>query len=217
VLSAAFTSASKRRCVSSRENSSAACRAGRTVSDASNEADKLYKAVGQITSDWAQIEDTLFGLFVVAITGKWLVGDLRPYRAAFFSISSYEPKIRMINAALRARYVEKPSIVKEWDGLKSRLNTASGNRNQVAHLVVMNVKLPPLDDGKPVVQILARPMCKSTHAVKVMHPDYYLEGALDVNELAKLHKAWGSLSADLMHFAMRIEDISENNSQNTPS
>jgi hypothetical protein len=44
---------------------------------------ELHSLVGQITASWAHVEDQLFQVFVLAVAGTWLVGDIRPYRAVF--------------------------------------------------------------------------------------------------------------------------------------
>ena len=102
---------------------------------ADEEIERLERLVGKITGFWAQVEDSLFELFVVAIAGKWLVGDVRPYRAVFFTFSAYEGKMRMLNNAIRARYGENEGLMKEWTTLKKDLGGAAALRNEIAHLI----------------------------------------------------------------------------------
>jgi hypothetical protein len=95
---------------------------------------ELHGLVGEITAKWAGVEDQLFQLFVVALAGTWLVGDIRPYRAVFFTFSSYEGKMRMVHNAMKARYGEDKEIMGEWKELRDRLNGFSELRNEIAHL-----------------------------------------------------------------------------------
>lgn len=104
---------------------------------ADEEIAKLQRAVGEITGFWAQIEDGLFHLFVVAIAGTWLVADLRPYRAVFFNFTQYNTKRQMVDNAMKARFGDNEEIMAEWSELRKALNGAAEVRNRVAHLVPM--------------------------------------------------------------------------------
>ena len=73
-------------------------------------------------------------MFVVALAGTWHVGDLRPYRAVFFTFSSYEGKMRMVHNAMKARYGANEEIMGEWKDLRDGLNGFNDLRNKVAHL-----------------------------------------------------------------------------------
>jgi hypothetical protein len=99
---------------------------------------ELYNLVGQITGTWAQVEDGLFNVFVVALAGSLFVSDLRSYRAVFFSFSSYESKMRMTNNAMKSRYGNNEKIKAEWNVLRSALDGFSRLRNEIAHLVPMS-------------------------------------------------------------------------------
>lgn len=95
---------------------------------------ELYELVGKITATWAQVEDVLFQVFVVALTGTWLGNDLRPYRAVFFSFSSFEQKKKMVNSAIKTRFAEDPEILDEWRIHRRDLEGFAELRNKVAHL-----------------------------------------------------------------------------------
>jgi hypothetical protein len=79
--------------------------------------------------------DHLFHVFVVALAG--VVSDLRPYRAVFFTFSSYEAKMRMTNNAMKSRYGKNENIIIEWNVLRRALDGFARLRNEVAHLVPM--------------------------------------------------------------------------------
>jgi hypothetical protein len=122
--------------------------------------DALHRTVGEITAFWAGVEDSLFTTFFVALTGNW-AGDIRPYRAAYFAISSAEGKMRMVDSAMKVRFVDDVVILKEWEELRKSFNKAAELRNKIAHLVPMaqgsadpnakaNVRLvPPFWKGAP--------------------------------------------------------------------
>lgn len=98
---------------------------------------ELQNLVGQITSTWAGVEDQLFQVFVVALAGTWLVGDVRPYRAVFFTFSSYEGKMRMTHNAMKSRFGENKQTMEQWKVLRTALDGFSGLRNEIAHLIPM--------------------------------------------------------------------------------
>jgi hypothetical protein len=70
----------------------------------------LERAVGKFTGYWAQVEDGLFELFVVALVGTHLTQGLQIYRGIFFTFSSFESKMRLLNNAMRSRFGGNKSI-----------------------------------------------------------------------------------------------------------
>ena len=115
---------------------------------------ELHQLVGQITATWAEVEDGLFNTFVVTVAGTSLVDDQRPYRAVFFTFSSYEGKMRMTRNALRARFGENEQIMAEWKVIAHSLDQFAALRNKIAHLIpkarsstdptaIANVRLVP--------------------------------------------------------------------------
>jgi hypothetical protein len=102
---------------------------------ADEEIARLEQLVGKITAQWAEIEDSLFMIFVFAVAGKWAVGDIEPYRAVFYTFSSYENKMRMLHNAMKARFPSDSSAMNEWQELRKSLNDFSKLRNEIAHLI----------------------------------------------------------------------------------
>jgi hypothetical protein len=96
---------------------------------------ELHGLVGQITSTWAEVEDGLFHIFVIAIAGTFFVGDLRPYRSVFFTFSSYEGKMRMVHNAMNTKYSNDEDVSAEWKELRRALNGFASLRNDIAHLI----------------------------------------------------------------------------------
>jgi hypothetical protein len=119
----------------------------------------LNELVGQITANWAGVEDGLFNIFVVALNGTFLVKDLRPLRAVFFTFSAYEGKMRMVNNAIKARFAQDQDVLDSWKTLKSALDGFAALRNQVAHLVPM--ARSTLDQNAPANVRLVPPFWKS--------------------------------------------------------
>jgi hypothetical protein len=95
---------------------------------------ELHSLIGQITADWARIEDGLFTVFVLALVGSFPEDQLGPYRAVFFTFSSYEGKMRMVNNAMNARYGGNEKVKAEWRELRKALDDFARLRNEVAHL-----------------------------------------------------------------------------------
>jgi len=99
--------------------------------------DELHNLVGQITANWATIEDQLFNVFVIAVAGTGMVPDLRTYRAVFFTFPSYEGKMRMTHNAMKARYGLDTDVMGRWKTIREAINNFSALRNEVAHLIPM--------------------------------------------------------------------------------
>lgn len=95
--------------------------------------ERLHRLVGKITAHWALVEDSLFELFIVALTGKTWVDNFAPYRSVFFSFSSYEGKMKMIDAAMRSRYANDDAKLQKWIIIRKDCNSYSQIRNTVAH------------------------------------------------------------------------------------
>ncbi len=105
---------------------------------ADEEIEKLERLVGKITAYWAQVEDQLFSLFVAAVAGgPPMDHQLGPYRAVFFTFSSYEGKMRMVHNAMKARYAANEELMTEWGELRKRINGFAALRNEIAHLTPM--------------------------------------------------------------------------------
>lgn len=98
------------------------------------EIEKLYSLVGKITGFWAEVEDGLLLAFVVAVAGTLRVDDIRPYRAVFFTVRSYEGKKHMVDKAMKARCSANMEILSEWAKLLKDLNDFAALRNKIAHL-----------------------------------------------------------------------------------
>jgi hypothetical protein len=121
---------------------------------------ELHNLVGRITASWAEVEDQLFQVFVIAVAGTWLVGDIRPYRAVFFAVSSYGTKMRLVHDAMKARYGENGEVLSSWKDLKGSLDGFSELRNKIAHLVPM--ARPSIDPTAKANVRLVPPFWKSS-------------------------------------------------------
>lgn len=120
---------------------------------------ELHKLVGQITASWANLEDELFHVFLVALAGSLLVDNIKPYRAVFFSFSSYEGKMRMTDNAMTARYGNDKERMSEWKILKRAMNGFAKLRNEVAHLTPS--AKPSIDPNAKANVRLIQPFWKS--------------------------------------------------------
>jgi hypothetical protein len=102
---------------------------------ADEEIARLQQLVGKITAYWAELEDSLFTVFVFALAGTLNVGSIEPYRAVFFTFPSYDAKMRMLHKAMKARFPKGSDIMNEWLELRKSLNAFADLRNEIAHLI----------------------------------------------------------------------------------
>lgn len=161
---------------------------------------ELHRVVGEATSRWAQIEDSLFVLFVVALSGTWQ-GDVRPYRAVFFTLRAYEPKMRMINAAMNQRYRDEAPILADWKVLKKRTDAAAKFRNDLSHLSA--VVACTTDPNAPAVARLLEPMWKRSPSGLTQDPS----SSLGLEDVRRGLGAWEGLGYGLQQFSTRLVTV----------
>lgn len=127
--------------------------------DAQRKIVEFHELVGKTVSEWAQVEDALFNVFLLALSGSTMTGDLRPYRAAYFASSSFNHRGKMINDAIRVRFKDRPSILDEWRKIRTDVHRFEELRNRIAHLVPTTLPFSDIN-GKANVRLLP-PMWKS--------------------------------------------------------
>jgi hypothetical protein len=103
---------------------------------ADDEIARLQRLVGKITAYWAELEDSLFTIFVFALAGTWSIRDVEPYRAVFYTFSSYEGKMRMLHNAMKQRFRNDPETMEEWLKLRnlSMISRRSGMKLLISFL-----------------------------------------------------------------------------------
>lgn len=96
---------------------------------------ELEQMVGKVVANWAVVEDSMFELFFGAVT-NWDIGaDIETLRSLFFTFSSYEQKMRMLNNVMKTKLRNDPDRLKIWVHLKKRIDGYSAVRNDIAHLL----------------------------------------------------------------------------------
>jgi hypothetical protein len=76
---------------------------------------------------WASVETQLFVIYLAAVGALQI--DMRPLRAAFFAINSFEMRLAMTRAAIKERWKNLPG----WTELNERCQTAASKRGRIAH------------------------------------------------------------------------------------
>jgi hypothetical protein len=92
----------------------------------------LYAAVGRYISEWQKIEARLTVIFIRSI----FTSRSEPTRAAYevFQESiGAETKLKLIDAAISARFRKETEIINYWKNLHTNLSRAKEHRNKVAH------------------------------------------------------------------------------------
>jgi hypothetical protein len=110
----------------------------------------FYYHLGRTFTQWAAIEIALSTLFVACMHRE--ARDAA--QAAFFGIDSFYSKLQATGNAVWAKTRKRKWLWEDWAGtdkeigLKDRISSASGIRNQLAHF--MDLKFPAAKSGKRV-------------------------------------------------------------------
>lgn len=96
-----------------------------------SEWDKLRIIYATALWAWAEVDAQLFSIYAAAVSDT--TGDLRPLRAAFFAIVSFEARLAATHAAFKEKWGNKPYIA-IWGPLHKRCDKARAQRGSIAHL-----------------------------------------------------------------------------------
>jgi hypothetical protein len=99
-------------------------------------AQSIYISVGRALSVFSFLEHQLCQVFVVAIRNTY--SDQA--ESAYWSITSFEARLRMVSAAVESRHRNSLSLKKEWTELRTKLTTQNTIRNKIAHGTVLTVE-----------------------------------------------------------------------------
>jgi hypothetical protein len=143
---------------------------------------------------WAQIETQIFAIFAAATGG--LKGDLRPLRAAFFALVSFEGRLTQTHAAMKERWGNpRHQHFDIWSKLYERCKTAQRQRGSIAHLSGYRVD-PQKPHQKPLF-VLVEPFWHHRH------PPTWGEAksrGTDSQKLRQYAHEWHKLMFDLDRF-----------------
>jgi hypothetical protein len=95
--------------------------------------------VSDAITAWAAVEDAAFLAFSAIILAK----QPDAVSAAFHALTTFGPKLDMINAAMTHGLAKHPKILADWIKLHDRLRKASKKRNKIAHLPAWIVTVAP--------------------------------------------------------------------------
>jgi hypothetical protein len=89
----------------------------------------MMTAVGYALTKWGGVEDSMARMFAGA------VGSDRPYICAtvFFSVASIEARLKMLDAAMTARFAADQTPLSKWVTIKNRIGRRKKRRNELAH------------------------------------------------------------------------------------
>lgn len=150
--------------------------------DGSTMLDQFYRAYGGAMFAWQEVETALFKLYH-ALRERGGSRDIMSSSRTYYAKHSFGPKLRLVDAAVRASHVE--GLI-EWGALHKDLRDASQERNSLAH---RPVRLAPAGDG--VSLQLALPIFAPLQALsfRPWGREYDTDGcqslACDFEELAK--------------------------------
>ena len=97
----------------------------------------ITQAMGQALAAWARVEEEMSLVFIHAMGATFDPSA----RAVFFSVRSFEARLGMTDAAIKAMYPPLPedTLGKEWNALHNRLRVKNKSRNEIAHAGVLFV------------------------------------------------------------------------------
>lgn len=90
--------------------------------------DDFYRAYAKAMLSWQHVESALFRVYY----GLFENGNYTQAGAAYYSLESFGPKLRLVDATAGA--VLKDAQLMSWKSLCEEVRAASGDRNVLAHL-----------------------------------------------------------------------------------
>lgn len=107
------------------------------------EVDEIAKAVGFAISKWGEIEGNLCSLYAAALR----IPVYASAREAFYSIISFQAKIKVVDACFKMEFAAEPDLISDWSTFKKDAVKVSKKRNELAHGSVMVVNTDPPTAG----------------------------------------------------------------------
>jgi hypothetical protein len=107
-----------------------------TIADA--EAKDLYQAIGAALTAWGKVEQALCDTYILCVVPQ----AAAPYAAAgasFWSVATFEGKLKMTEAAVTIWLREVPELSACWERTTIKLREKSKLRNKLAHGIVCRI------------------------------------------------------------------------------
>lgn len=113
----------------------------------------FYAAIGRALTVWSSVENDLCTLFCRC------VGPMNgfPSNRAFWSITSFEAKVRTVNAVVMATFGEKDSVSKAWIDCRDELGRINRWRNKIAHGTLVTMPYIDKSTKKEVTDVFFAP------------------------------------------------------------
>jgi hypothetical protein len=163
----------------------------------SDELTELKLAFADALWKWAEVETQVFAVYICTVAT--LQTDIRPIRAAFFAINSFEMRLTMTDAAVKQRWPKAKSLLADWRTLRERCHDASRQRGRIAHRAG-NVRWPDKPHQKPFVALHEPTM----HADSPKNYGIAKSTGIDTGMLRQFCGTWSKLNSDLNLFAYRV-------------
>jgi hypothetical protein len=103
--------------------------------DLQPEVEEIARSIGFAISNWGKVETVLSGLYATVLQ----VPEHATARDAFYSIVSFQGKIKALDACFKREFRENPSVLKQWSAVKKACLIANDQRNQLAHGVIQMI------------------------------------------------------------------------------
>jgi len=85
--------------------------------------------VGHALSRWSLLESELAFLYAVTLSPPTLL----PAVESFYAATSFDAKLKQLDAVIRIELYKESQHLKSWEALKRRLSNVQKRRNQLAH------------------------------------------------------------------------------------
>lgn len=155
--------------------------------------DDFLKVVGTILTEWGQVEFAHAILFQIAACGVFANTALL---GAYWSVTSFEGRQKMVDAALRDAFHDHEEYLATWNNLNNRLIAKNRVRNKIAHGSVIPFNRP---DG--VVEISLIPFFYSRMREHI--DGNTLKKGMVISDLNAIAESFRAMSADLYNFQNR--------------
>lgn len=139
-----------------------------------------------------QIEAQIFAIYAAAVSE--LTGDLRPLRAAFFALVSFEGRLDQTHSAIRERWKGQPHF-DTWMKLYDRCGVARRQRGSIAHLA--GHRVDPQKPHQKTLFVLIEPTWHHRHPITWGEAK---SRGTDFKKLSQYSYEWHKLQVDLDQF-----------------
>jgi hypothetical protein len=163
------------------------------LADSEKARTEMLQAVGQAISDWAQVEEGLFAIFV-KVMGSPALG---PPSCAFVAAENMRTKIKIVDSMIRHSSIGR-KVLPEWETLHKRCNKLRSSRNAVAHRRVTMLKI-----GKAKAQPAL--IAYNYDMRHILEEEFRVPSHLKIDRVQKLSKDFRQLGVDLLKFSNGIQ------------